>query len=160
MAFTEYDVDAKDLAQALLERAGSGLMEDDFDLHVSCFHLPYIFSTFEGDRVLEDKDAFRTVFDDAREALLRECITTNIRTCESAMRASPEIIKAMHVSHYFSGNTRCFEPLNVLSAIEFRGGEWRFAQSDYAVEPDTTLARALTGQLHIRQSNVVRLTRR
>jgi hypothetical protein len=70
-------------------------------------------------------------------------ITDIIRFCEVAEYKDLTTIDATHISHVMSGRQRVIEPFPGFSVIKYIDGRWQLTDTQYAVDNETTVGRAL-----------------
>ena len=127
----------------LLELTGKALLSNDFSLFSHCFHLPHTFETADEKRVVKTKADLQEVFDYLVSDYLRKRITDLVRICEVADYRNDHRIEATHITHLMSGNQRVTDPFPAFSVLEFIDGRWQVSSSQYAVDKETTVGRAL-----------------
>ena len=134
---------AKEVSEMLLELTGTALLSNNFSLFRQCFHLPHVIETPDGKKVLRTREDMEAVFDRVVEDYRRKRITRLVRICEVAEFKSDTCITATHITHMMAGDTRVTDPFPVLSVLEFIDGRWQGTSSQYAVDKDTTVGRAM-----------------
>lgn len=135
---------AKGVSQRLLDVTGTALLGKDFEGFARCFHLPHVIETPERKTVLETRHDLRAVFDRVVEDYMRKQITDLVRVCDVAEFRSATRIEATHVTHMMSGSLRVTDPFPTFSVLEWIGAGWRISASQYAVDKNTTVGRALS----------------
>ena len=134
---------AQQIAETLLERTAGALMSGDFDSLAACFYLPHVIETPDHKTVLKTRAALRDVFERVREDYRARQITDLVRFCEMAEFRGPNRIEMMHVTHMMCGSHRVVDPFPTYSVLERIGDTWLITTSQYAVDKDTTVGRAL-----------------
>ncbi len=134
---------AQQISEMLLELTGTALLTNNFSLFSQCFHLPHLIETADSKRELETIDDLQTVFHSVTEDYRRKRITNLVRICEVAEFRSDTRIDATHITHMMCGDVRVFDPFPAFSVLEFFDGRWQISSSQYAVDTDTTVGRAL-----------------
>ncbi|MEQ6248775.1 hypothetical protein ABMC89_07790 [Sulfitobacter sp. HNIBRBA3233] len=134
---------AKDVSQRLLEITGTALLSGDFDRFMSCFHLPHCIETSDRKAVLETRDQMRAVFDRVVCDYRRKGVTDLVRVCDVAEFRGSDRIEATHTTHMMAGNYRVQDPFPAFCVIARVDGDWKLSASQYAVDNNTTVGRAL-----------------
>lgn len=134
---------AKEISEMLLEKTGKALLSNNFDLFSECFALPHKIETPDSKRVLETPAEFKSIFDRVVSDYQNKRVTQLVRITEVAEFRNASRIEAMHITHLMSGNTRVKDPFPCFSVLEFINGQWRATSSQYAVDNQTTVGRAL-----------------
>lgn len=134
---------AQDISQMLLEKTGKALLEGDFDTFEQCFALPHVIDTPDRKTTLKTRDALRMMFFRVVEDYRDRNITDIIRFCEVAEFRSPHKVEATHISHMMAGSQRVIDPFPGFSVIELIEGRWQLTSTQYAVDNETIVGRAL-----------------
>ena len=137
------DARAKQISEALLESTATAMLKGDFETFAAAFQLPHFVSTSDHKATLETEEHLREIFFRVREDYLRKQVTDLVRQCDVAEFRGDNIIEATHTSHLMSGNRRVHEPFPCYSVLERRGGIWRIASSQYAVDKSMMVGHAL-----------------
>ena len=137
---------AKSIAEHLLDQTGWGLLNDDFKTFVKCFLLPQTVETFDGKRYLQNKNDVRVIFDGVRAHHEKMGVTDMVRHVVTADYRDMTTISSIHQSRIVQGPTLIQKPYNVFSVLKFVDGNWRIAQSQYAVDDSPSLCHALVGE--------------
>lgn len=140
------DACAKQISETLLESTGTAMLAGDFETFATAFQLPHFISTNDQKTVLETTADLRETFLRVREDYLRKQITDLVRHCDVAEFRGPDTIEATHTTHLMAGNLRVNDPFPCYSILERRGGVWRIASSQYAVDKTTAVGHALSVQ--------------
>lgn len=135
--------DARSIAQNLLDMTGHAVMTRDYEMFWPHFNLPQTIMTPDGQRTSHNLDEFRQVFEAIHDHLISQKVTDLIRSCVAADFKSENVIETTHVSHVMSGAQRIAEPYPVFSVLHALDGRWKIMSSDYAVEPKSSISRAL-----------------
>lgn len=135
--------DAVAISDALLDSTGVAINTRDFALFSKAFSLPHAVTTFDEKRVIETIEELETVFHANCDYLAAKRVTDIVRKCMSADFDGPETVKAMHITHLMSGTQRVKDPYPGFSVITRTDGIWRVAKSDYAVDANAGLTKAL-----------------
>ena len=134
---------AKQVSEMLLELTGTALLNNNFNLFSQCFHVPHVIETAENKKVLKTLDDLEFVFDSVVEDYRRKRVTNLVRICDVAEFRSDTRVEATHITHMMSGDVRVADPFPVFSVLELIDGGWRGTSSQYAVDRDTTVGRAI-----------------
>ncbi|MBD3664285.1 hypothetical protein [Sulfitobacter aestuariivivens] len=134
---------AQQIAEVSLEITGKALLSDDFATFAACFHLPHSIETPDHKRVLNTPEDLRSMFDAVAEDYRRKRVTELVRYCEVAAFESETRIKATYMSHMLAGDQRVHDPFPIFSVLEFIDGRWQCVSSQYAVDTNTTVGRAI-----------------
>ena len=137
---------AREIAEDLLDRSGRGLTGGDFALFERCFILPKQMETFDGRRVVSTREEMRAVYDDVRAYYKSIGMTRVDRYIVDAEFRNPTCIVSAHQSRVYAGEELIQQPFDVLSVIEFVGGEWRIRHSEYAITDSSDHNNALVGE--------------
>lgn len=127
----------------LLELTGNAMLCNNFDRFALCFHLPHTIETADNKRVLKTKQDLRNVFENVLHDMRTRQVTALVRYCEVAEYRTDTRIEATHISHMMSGDLRVVDPFPVFSVLEFVDGHWQIMSSQYAVDNQTTVGRAI-----------------
>ena len=134
---------AKEISEMLLELTGDALLSGNFETLAACFHLPHTIETPDHKRVLHSRRDLQTVFDSVTDDYRRKRITKLVRICEVAEFKSETRVEATHITHMMSGDQRVGDPFPNFSVLEFIDGRWQVTASQYAVDNQTTVGRAI-----------------
>ena len=135
--------DAVAISDALLDSTGVAINTRDFALFAEAFSLPHTVTTFDEKRVIETMEDLELVFNMNCDYFAAKRVTDIVRKCMSADFDGPDTVKAMHITHLMSGNQRVKDPYPGFSVIIRAEGIWRVSKSDYAVDADAGLTKAL-----------------
>ena len=138
------EANARYVADQLLRITRDGMFGGDERAFVDCFWLPQRIATFTGEAVLETEADVLTILHQTQEHFRKHRITDIIRIVISTAWDGPDRYKVTHMTHLMSGDLRVREPYPAFSIHERRGGDWRVASSQYAVDDSAGHARALT----------------
>jgi len=136
-------IEAKTISEALLARTGDAILSGDFETFAQCFSLPHFIATADCKTTLRTRTELRAVFDRVHEDYRRKRVTDLVRQCDVAEYRSQTRIEATHTTHMMSGPHRLMDPFPAFSVLELTDGAWRCAQSQYALDEQTTVGRAL-----------------
>jgi hypothetical protein len=134
---------AKQIAEETLELTGKALLGNDFATFERCFHLPHSIETPDHKRVLQTREELRAVFDRVAEDYARKRVTQLVRYCEVAEFENDSRINATYLSHMLAGDQRVSDPFPIFSVLEFIDDRWQCKASQYAVDTQTTVGRAI-----------------
>lgn len=134
---------AKQISELLLESTAKAMLAGDFEAFSTAFQLPHFISTNDQKAVMETEADLREIFFRVREDYLRKRVTDLVRHCDVAEFRGPDTIEATHTTHLMAGNLRVNAPFPCYSILERKGGVWRIASSQYAVDKTTTVGHAL-----------------
>ena len=134
---------AKDVSQMLLEKTGKALLSGDFETFAQCFALPHTIDTPDRKTTLKTKSALSLMFFRVVADYRHRNITNIIRFCEVAEYKDLTTIEATHISYMMSGSQRVIEPFPGFSVIKYIDGRWQRTDTQYAVDNETTVGRAL-----------------
>lgn len=142
MSLANGDAEAIAIHSRLLEDSRMGLVSADFDLYLSCFHLPNIVATWEGASVFETPADFRRVFDGMLTHLAALNVTRYERHCISAYFITDAKIEAIHESQIFNRDGFAALPSVAHSILELIRGQWQVTVSRYEVAGSPILQRS------------------
>ena len=136
-------LDAKDIAEALLELTGSAIMERKFEQFATAFQLPQRVVTI-GDIIdIDTPEALRRAFESQCDHYRAIGVTRLCRFVAEAEYTSPTTIISTHVAQLFRDDTPLQDAYPVYSQIGNVDGTWRILSSEYAIEPSSGQAAAL-----------------
>lgn len=135
---------AQDISEMLLEKTGAALLGNDFDAFAPCFHVPHVIETPDQKTVIKTKAALQAMFARVVRDYSNRNVTDLIRICEVAEFRGPFRVEATHITHMMSGNLRVQDPFPAFSVIEYIEERWQITSSQYAVDRNTTVGRALS----------------
>lgn len=136
--------DAKSIASAALARTGKAIRSDEFEDFAFYFTIPYELTTTRGKRVLRSTDDFVDTFFAMSEFLTEHDVTDMQREVTQARFFDELTIHSTHRTLMKSGQTDilpAFETTSVLKLSD--GGTWRIASSEYHIDFESPLHRAL-----------------
>jgi hypothetical protein len=136
-------ITARNVASILLERTGDALLTGDFELFHPCFLLPQEVQTFEGRRMIKNKEDLRQLFDGVRAFHRKSNITQLVRNCVEASFLDPDTISSTHESRLLRGAELIERPYPVHSILKRVGMDWQIVSSEYAVPDIPDLVEAL-----------------
>ena len=134
---------AKQISEMLLELTSIALLSNNFESFSVCFHVPHLIETADNKKVLKTRDDLRSVFERVVEDYQRKGVTDLVRFCEVAEFRGETRVEATHITHMMSRNQRVADPFPAFSVLEFIDGRWQSISSQYAVDKDTTVGRAI-----------------
>lgn len=134
---------AVEVSEMLLALTAEALLSNNFSLFAHCFHLPHTMETADSKRVLKTTDDLKSVFDSVTNDYRRRHITNLVRICEVAEFKDERSLGATHTTHLMSGDQRLDNPFPCFSILEFIDGRWQCTSSQYAVDTQTTVGRAI-----------------
>ena len=137
---------AKEVSEHLLEVTGTAFMSGDFELFLSCFHLPYELETFEGHRTIKDVNDLKEVYLAVRAHYARNGVSQMYRHCVEARFRDSDTVIATHETRLLSGNVITQAPFAVYSELRFTGGKWVIVSSSYAIGDRDDHNKALLGR--------------
>ena len=140
----------------LLELTGHALLSNNFALFSRCFHLPHIIETADHKRVLNTLEELQAVFDSVVDDYARRRVTNLVRITEEAEFRSDTRLEAAHITHMMSGDQRVKDPFPCFSVLELIDDRWQITASQYAVDTDTTVGRALAENTTLEATTSVR----
>lgn len=129
-----------------LERTRQGIVNGDFEIFATCFHIPCLSSTMNGQITLRTMRALRMQYNNVREYYQSKQITDLVRRVISAEFRTPQKIHMTYESWILSGAMlvdRYSPAFSVLDLIENR---WRCTHTSYAVDRSEKLDAALSGK--------------
>lgn len=136
---------AVDIHQEILDRTGTAMMTGDFAAFRVCFTLPTVFETFETRREVTSEAELRAVFDRVTENRRVQRVQDMARRCIMAEFRDPETIAATHETRYiYIGNILAPVISAGFSVLRLQDGLWKVASSQYSVDGDNALNRALS----------------
>ena len=127
----------------LLEKTGKALLSGDFETFEWCFALPHTIDTPDRKTTLKTQSALRLMFFKVVADYRDRNVTDIIRFCEVAEYKDLTTIEATHISHMMSGSQRVIEPYPGFSVIKHIDGRWQLTATQYAVDNETNVGRAL-----------------
>lgn len=130
----------------LLKLTGDAILKNDFEAFAMCFHLPHFIATAERHFTIETQEQFREMFDTVHHDYMRRQITDLVRICDVAEYRTPTRIEATHTTHMMSGNQRVVDPFPSYSVLELIDGRWQATSTQYAVDKQVAVGRALNTQ--------------
>jgi hypothetical protein len=139
----DQDLTAREVSEFLLDVTGRGLLQRDFELFASAFHLPHPVSTMDDRFVLQTRDDLRRAFDSTCDHHKDAGVTDMVRYCEAAAFKSPTCVEATHVAQLMRGSEPLQDPYPVFSVLQKIEGAWKIMSSDYAMDSTTGRAKAL-----------------
>lgn len=134
---------AKQISEMLLELTGTALLSDNFDLFARCFHLPHAIETGDGKLLIRTRKELESVFNSVVEDYRCKGVTDLVRICEVAEFRGDTRVEATHITHMMSGDVRVMDPFPAFSVLELIDGRWQGVSSQYAVDENTTVGRAI-----------------
>lgn len=134
---------AIEISERLLELTGKALLGNDFDSFALHFHVPHTIETPDRKTVLKTRAALEAVFDTVVQDYADRQVTKLIRFCEVAEFRGPFKVEATHISHMMCGDLRVMDPYPSFTVLEFIDGRWKATSSQYAVDGNTNVGRAL-----------------
>ena len=93
--------------------------------------------------MVENQKQLETTFFALSDHFKAARVTHLVRICEAAVAKTPTRVEATHVAHMLSGGNWIVAPFPVFSVLEYLNGRWRVTFSEYAVQANTSHARAL-----------------
>ncbi|MEO1550107.1 MAG: hypothetical protein AAFR93_06700 [Pseudomonadota bacterium] len=138
-------VTAREVSEHLLHRTGEAMLSGDFEAFMACFQLPLEIETFTGRRVVETADDLRQTSLAVHAYYQTKGVTELFRVCIDASFRDPDTVVATHIARPLKGDVPVQEAYPVLSILTRTDHGWKIAQSQYAVEGEPLLAKALMG---------------
>lgn len=138
------DAYAKEIYQDLLERIARAYETNDFEAYSKMIRIPHEVSSYAPKVTLRTQGDLRKLFDNIRSNLAQMGITGYERTCVSASFVSCEEIIGTHETRMFSGTHLVDRPYPVQSILRLIDNVWWVCRSDNAIEPENSIARALS----------------
>lgn len=127
----------------ILEKTGKALLSGDFETFAQCFALPHTIDTPDRKTTLKTLGALRLMLFKVVEDYRDRNTTDIIRFCEVAEFKNLTTIEATHISHVMAGDHRVMEPYPGFSVIKYIDGRWQLTSTQYAVDNETNVGRAL-----------------
>ncbi|GIT89162.1 MULTISPECIES: hypothetical protein [Roseobacter] len=125
---------AREVSEFLLERTGTALLRDNFDVFSSCISLPLKIETFAGQRLITSPEETYQVFRAVRSYHRRTGVTDIVRHCVEAAFKDPHTVTATHETRLLGGDIMTQDPYPGFSVLKFDGKAWRIASMSYAIE--------------------------
>ena len=141
---------AREISEMLLELTGEALLSGNFETFAVCFHLPHTIETPDYKRVLKTRNDLQAVFESVTDDYRRKRVTRLIRICEVAEFKSEQRVEATHITHLMAGDQRVTDPFPNFSVLELIDGRWQCTASQYAVDKNTTVGRAISDPARFR----------
>ena len=142
MTLAAGDPEAIAIHSRLIEDSRAGLVLADFDLYLSCFHLPNFISTWDTATAFDTPADMRRVFDSMLAHLAALSVTRYERSCVSAHFIGGAKIEAVHESRLYDKDGFAALPAVAHSILEFIGGRWLVTVSRYEVAGAPIMQRA------------------
>ena len=136
-------IDAKTIAQELLDETGAALLSGDFKRFAPHFFLPQVLSLEEEKVLVSTEEELRATFENRYAFFASMKIDVIHRYIDSAAYVSPTQIHSTHVSDLLSGANRLRGPYPVFSILRLVEGKWVIEMSDYAVPANSCEGLAL-----------------
>ncbi|MEM6408770.1 MAG: hypothetical protein AAF700_10160 [Pseudomonadota bacterium] len=130
---SQSDVEARQIANDMLEFTGTTMLAGEFDRFASAFKFPHVVTTMEKTIRIETPQDMKRLFDNLRDTYDRIGLTHMVRECVAAHFRTPERLEVTHVSQMMAGTRRLEEPFPVFSILEKINGSWLISSSDYAI---------------------------
>lgn len=131
------------VSEHLLRVTAHALMTKDFDTFAACFRLPQKMTTAGTQVVVKCIDDFRTCFDQFCALLDESGVTELYRECIAAEFKGRDRVEATHISYVRRDGVNIVTPYPVFSVLEREGNRWVITSSDYMLDDDQPLARAI-----------------
>jgi hypothetical protein len=125
---------AVDIAEDLLFRTGKSLQSGDFEDFFTCFDIPQVMETLEGEILLRSKADVQSVFESVRSYYIDNNISDLVRTVVSAEFIDEETVGTTHVSRLMQpGGVLFRKPYAGYSIIKHLDGKWKIVTNTYAI---------------------------
>lgn len=134
---------AKEISLSLLAKTEKALLSNDFDSFVGCFHLPHSIGSAERRITLETRDDMRSIFDRVVEDYRSRRITALVRIIVECAFNSETQFTSSYVTHMMAGDLRVADPFPCYSIVDLIDGHWLITFSEYDVDKNITVGRAL-----------------
>ncbi|MEP3640229.1 MAG: hypothetical protein ABJN14_23500 [Paracoccaceae bacterium] len=139
---------AREIAEYLLERSGSSIMDGDFETFKTCFALPQYMDTFEGRRFIETIEDIRDIFDNVREYYQSKSVVELNRICVEASFRDAHTVVSTHEARMISKDAVLVQsPYPVFSILRLYDDGWKVAYSQVAIADEPKHNQALRGVL-------------
>lgn len=125
--------DAIAIVDACLDGTGNGLLTGDYDLFAEWFTFPYISETFRGERVVQDREEMRRMFQGAVDFYRQNNVTDLARNVVAAGFSTPDLIRATHQTRLLSGTLLIKPPHSAFSEMRLIDGAWKVTVTRYAI---------------------------
>ena len=136
---------AQAIAQELLDITGQAIRVGDFATFSSCFTIPQLVETFEGQRILKTPGELQIAFEAVRAHHSRSGITEMVRHCVTAAFKDHETIDTVHETRLVSGSVMAQAPYPAFSVLKFNGQKWQVSKCAYAIPDSERHNKALMG---------------
>lgn len=138
--------DAAEIYRTLCQISARAMFTGNFELFISCFHLPHKVTTTDGSCILRSTGELRDVLDGMRNLFKRLKVTRYERVVTTSVIHSGTRIVAGHESRMFRDQELVGQTSIALATAELKEGRWRLSESQYASEG----RHPLSGFLNIR----------
>lgn len=138
-------VDARAVAEAMLQLTGRAIIDGDFESFARCLHYPQRIGSFEGEQILRSQDDARRVYDGVRQTMDALGVTDMTREVVACDYKDATTIQTTHVSYLLAGDRLVQRPYPTHSLLAYRDGHWGIIESHYAVADNTMHGRVLAG---------------
>lgn len=136
----------RDIAEHLIQVTRYAIMEDRFDLFLSCFAFPMRFETFEASREIETVDELQTVFRAVRKLYASLGVTHIDQRCVEADFTGPNQISFTHETRLLARQQLLEDPYPVLTDAVRSDEGWKVTRSSFAIVGHTKHIDALLGR--------------
>lgn len=135
---------ARNIHQELLDRSGHAMMSVNFEAFAQCFAIPSVIETYEATGEITSMVDMRALFD----RLVAERATQRVRdivrrSTDAAFREDGTIVATHETRYIVEGNILLGPVHTALSVLRQEDGLWKVAFSQYTVEGDNALNKAL-----------------
>lgn len=125
---------AEEIAEELLYQTGQAMKVGDFDAFFTCFVIPQVMETLEGDMLITTMEGMREIFESVRQYYKDNNVRDVVRTIVSAKFLDDETIGSTHVSQLLGVDGSPFRnPYPVYSVIKCLGGVWKIVSNSSAI---------------------------
>ena len=140
------------IADDLLQRTGSALLNSDAQVFVDCFALPQEFETAAGKIRVETQEHLTRMFETVHQKYKSIGLTGMVRHVIQAEYRDAATIAFVHETRLLRATTLLQEPFPAFSIVRNVDGIWRVHSSSYGATEDSIAGRTLNAALHLERA--------
>ena len=132
------------VAEYLLDCSGQAMRDGDFERFLTCFQIPHKIDTFDGSKILRNREEFLQTFQEVRKYQQNNHVTDVVRRVVSARFVDPETVHTTHETRMLCGSFMLQDSYLTYSEARKINGAWKLTFSQYAIPDAPNLNSALT----------------
>ena len=140
---TAENTDPRKISQALLDRTGHAILDNDPDDFAASFIYPHTVHTFEGHVVIHNVTELLSIFHAVQETYMNMGVTLLERHCTAATFVTSTLVQSHYESRVLSGSQLVLRPFPALTELHMAETGWRVGNCQYAIAEAPKLVNAL-----------------